>query len=138
MHEFLIFTISGLTTAGIYAITASGLTLTYVTTGVFNMAHGATGALAAFTYWQLKYGWHWPTLVALLFVVVVLAPIYGVVVERLLFRRLGGTSEATKLVVTTALLAATLALLQLVWKPDTFRSTQELYSGHKISIFGVD
>jgi branched-chain amino acid transport system permease protein len=138
MHEFLIFTISGLTTAGIYAITASGLTLTYVTTGVFNMAHGATGALAAFTYWQLKYAWHWPTLVALLFVVVVLAPIYGIVVERLLFRRLEGTSDATKLVVTTALLAATLALLQLVWKPDRFRSTQELYSGHKISFFGVD
>lgn len=47
MHEFLVYTVSGLTTAGIYAITASGLTLTYVTTGVFNFAHGATSAFAA-------------------------------------------------------------------------------------------
>ena len=60
MHEFLVYTISGLTTAGIYAITASGLTLTYVTTGVFNFAHGATGAFAAFAYWQMRFDWNWP------------------------------------------------------------------------------
>ncbi len=57
MHEFLIYAISGLTTAGIYAITASGLTLTYVTTGVFNFAHGAVGAFAAFAYWQMRFHW---------------------------------------------------------------------------------
>ena len=55
-----IYTISGLTTAGIYAITASGLTLTYVTTGIFNFAHGATGAFAAFAYWQMRFAWGWP------------------------------------------------------------------------------
>jgi len=36
VHEFIIFTIGGLAAAGIYAITASGLTLTYTTTGIFN------------------------------------------------------------------------------------------------------
>ncbi len=48
MHEFIIFTISGLATAGIYAITASGLTLTYATTGIFNFAAagGGGGSLA--------------------------------------------------------------------------------------------
>ena len=40
MHEFIIFTIGGLATAGIYAITASGLTLTYATTGIFNWLMG--------------------------------------------------------------------------------------------------
>ena len=65
MHEFLVFTISGITTAGIYAITASGLTLTYVTTGVFNFAHGATGAFGAFLYWQLHVQWNWPTVPAM-------------------------------------------------------------------------
>ena len=52
MHEFIIFTIGGLATASIYAITASGLTLTYATTGIFNWSHGAIGMLAAFAYWR--------------------------------------------------------------------------------------
>src|SRR5690242_15970719 len=77
MHEFLVYTISGLTTAGIYAITASGLTLTYVTTGVFNFAHGATGALAAFTYWQMRYGWGWPAPIAIIATLFIIAPLLG-------------------------------------------------------------
>src|ERR1700754_875242 len=104
MHEFLVFSISGLTTAGIYAITASGLTLTYVTTGVFNVAHGATGMIAAFAYWQLRFDWGWPAPVALLVCVLGLAPLLGLVIERTVMRRLDGTSAATRLVVTVALL----------------------------------
>ena len=68
MDKFLIFTIVGLSTAAIYAVIASGLVLTYTTTGVFNFAHGAIGMLAAFAYWQLHIGWGWPTPVAVLVV----------------------------------------------------------------------
>ena len=39
---------------------ASGLVLTYTTTGIFNFAHGAAGMLAAFLYWQLRFDWGWP------------------------------------------------------------------------------
>ena len=60
MHDFIIFTIGGLATASIYAITASGLTLTYATTGIFNWSHGAIGMLAAYAYWQMHIGWGWP------------------------------------------------------------------------------
>ena len=45
---------------GIFAIAASGLVLTYTTTGIFNFAHGAIGMLAAFAYWQLL-EWGLPT-----------------------------------------------------------------------------
>ena len=54
MEEFLTATIIGLATAGIFAIAASGLVLTYTTTGIFNFAHGAIGMLAAFSFWQLR------------------------------------------------------------------------------------
>ena len=54
VDKFLTFTVVGLSTAAIYAVIASGLVLTYTTTGVFNFAHGAIGMLAAFTYWQLR------------------------------------------------------------------------------------
>ena len=50
MDKLLIFTIVGLSLAAIYSVIASGLVLTYTTTGIFNFAHGATGMLAAFAY----------------------------------------------------------------------------------------
>ena len=59
------YTITGLATAGIYAILASGLTLTYMTTGVFNFAHGAVGMICAFFYWQLRYGWGFASAIGL-------------------------------------------------------------------------
>ncbi|MBL7524150.1 hypothetical protein I6A84_40465, partial [Frankia sp. CNm7] len=102
MHEFLVFTISGLTTAGIYAISASGLTLTYVTTGVFNIAHGATGMLAAFTYWQLAVAWGWPVPLALLFCVLVAAPLFGLLLERVVMRRRAGAPASPRRGVTVA------------------------------------
>ena len=53
-------TVLGLSTAAIFALAASGLVLTYTTTGIFNFAHGAIGMLGAFTYWQLHVAWGWP------------------------------------------------------------------------------
>ena len=92
MHEFITFTIGGLAAAGIYAITASGLTLTYTTTGIFNWAHGAIGMVCAFAYWQMSIGWGWPTLVSLFVCLFVLAPAIGIVTEAAVMRRLEGVS----------------------------------------------
>ena len=50
---FLAYTVIGVATGCIYALTASGLVVTYTTSGIFNFAHGAIGMLMAFTYWQL-------------------------------------------------------------------------------------
>ena len=43
MSSFLAYTIFGLFSGAAYAIAASGLVLTYTTTRVFNIAHGAFG-----------------------------------------------------------------------------------------------
>ena len=61
MSEFLALTVLGLCTAAVFALAASGLVLTYTTTGIFNFAHGAIGMLGAFAYWQLHDDWGWPT-----------------------------------------------------------------------------
>ena len=84
MATFLGFTIVGLTTAAIYAVIASGLVLTYTTTGVFNFSHGAIGMLAAFGFWQLHVAWHWPTALAVAAVLLVGAPLVGLGLERLM------------------------------------------------------
>ena len=132
MHEFIVFTISGLATAGIYAITASGLTLTYTTTGIFNWSHGAIGMIAAFAYWQMRVGWGWPTVVSILVCLFVLAPVLGVLIEAGVMRRLEGTSEASKLVVTLALALSFLGIAQWIWNPTTYRSIPPLFSGHTL------
>ena len=43
MSEFLAFTVIGIVAGSTYAIAASGLVLTYATSNVFNIAHGAVG-----------------------------------------------------------------------------------------------
>ncbi len=129
MHEFIVFTIAGLATAGIYAITASGLTLTYATTGIFNWSHGAIGMIAAFAYWQMRVGWGWPALISILVCLVVLAPALGVAIEAGVMRRLEGTSEASKLVVTLALALSFVGIAQWVWNPTTYRALPPLFNG---------
>ncbi len=122
MQQFLAYGIVGLSTAAIYAIIGSGLVLTYTTTGVFNFAQGAVGMLAAFTYWQLTIGWGWPVLVALAVVLLVLAPAFGLLVERVLMRPVQGLGEAQRLVVTVALLSGLIAAARWIWNPNLVRA----------------
>ena len=127
MHEFIIFTIGGLAAAGIYAITASGLTLTYTTTGIFNWAHGAIGMVCAFAYWQMSIGWGWPTLISILVCLFVLAPAIGIGIEAAVMRRLEGVSEAAKLVVTLSIALMLLGVAQWIWSPTTYRALPPLF-----------
>ena len=46
MQQFLQYTILGLVVGGVYVIAASGLVVTYTTSGIFNFAHGAIAMLA--------------------------------------------------------------------------------------------
>ena len=137
MHDFIIFTIGGLAAAGIYAITASGLTLTYTTTGIFNWAHGAIGMVCAFAYWQMSIGWGWPTLVSLLVCLFVLAPVIGIVIEAAVMRRLEGVSEASKLVVTLAIALMFLGLAQWIWNPTTYRALPPLFNNDTLVLGSI-
>jgi branched-chain amino acid transport system permease protein len=135
VHAFVVYTVSGLATAGIFAITASGLTLTYATTGVFNFAHGAIGMIAAFAYWQLRSQWKVPTLLAFAVVVLVIAPLFGLVLERVVMRRLDGTAEVTKLVATVAVALGLVSLALWIWNPQTFRTVTPLWS-RRVVVWG--
>lgn len=117
MEQLLAFTVVGLVTGAIYAVAASGLVLTYTTSGVFNIAHGAVGMLMAFVYWQLRFDWGWPTPVALVAVLFVIAPLFGVVVERTLARNLSSASLVSSLVVTIGLLLVLMAAAFNLWPP---------------------
>ena len=50
MNAFIAYTVFGFVTGGAYAIAASGLVLTYTTSRIFNVAHGAIGMVMAFVF----------------------------------------------------------------------------------------
>jgi branched-chain amino acid transport system permease protein len=138
VDKFLALTFAGLCTGGIYAIAASGLVLTYTTTGVFNFAHGAIGMLGAFMYWQLHVSMGYPTWFAFVAVLLVIAPAFGAALELGIMRRLQGTSEATQLVITVSVLAASLGLAQWLWPLDEPHPVGHFWEGNKISVGPVN
>ena len=127
MDKFLTFGVTGLALSAIYAVIASGLVLTYTTTGIFNFAHGASGMLAAFTYWQLRFDWGLPTPVAVAVVLLVLAPLFGFVIQRVV-RDLHDTSETVKLVVTIAMLSGLISAARWIWDPNEARPMRRFFA----------
>jgi branched-chain amino acid transport system permease protein len=93
--------------------------------------------VAAFLYWQLHYAWGWPTPVALVVVLVVAGPLFGIALERLIMRRLEGTSEATRLVVTISLLLGLLGTAIAIWPPGENRPLRQFFQGNVIELGGV-
>jgi branched-chain amino acid transport system permease protein len=117
VEQFLQFTVVGLVTGAVYAIAASGMVVTYATSGIFNFAHGAIAMASAFLFWQLNIGWGLPWPAALILVVGVIAPLFGVLVERVVLRGLEGAPEVARVVVPVGLLFGLLALVPIIWKP---------------------
>jgi len=139
MHLFLEYTILGLVTGAVYGIAASGLVLTYTTSGIFNFAQGAMAMFAAFTYWQFRFGWNWPAPLALFMVIVVLAPLAGTILYGGIMRGLRNTAEVTKIVVTIGIMLGLIALAQWIWNPGVPRTDQLFFGGAaKFTVFGVD
>ena len=137
MQQLLRFTVFGVVTGAVYAVSASGLVLTYATSGIFNIAHGAIGMLMAFTYWELHINQGWPAPIALIVVIVIIAPLLGALIERVLVRGLRGASVATSLVVTVGLMVALIGLAQTIWSPTVARKLPGFFEPHKVKIFGV-
>ena len=137
MDELSQALITGLATAAILAVAASGLVLTYTTTGIFNFAHGAIGMLGAFAYWQVRFDWGWPAPVALVVVLGVLAPLLGAVIERGVMRGLDDAPESARVVVTIGLLAAALGVGLWVWSPDESRPISRFWGVSNVEILGV-
>ena len=103
MTDFWPFLISGIATGSVYGIAATGLVLTYKTSGVFNFAHGALAAASAYAFYELhvRHGLAWP--LATLVCVGVLGPLAGFCVEYFT-RRLANVTSAMRIVGSLGLL----------------------------------
>ncbi len=112
MSQFWNLAFSGLVTGAIYGIMASGLVLTYTTSGIFNFAHGAVAFATAYLYYQLNTGLGVPIVPALIISALVFAPLLGLLLDRILLRRLAKAPVYARIVGTIGLLVALPALMQ--------------------------
>ncbi|MEY2469462.1 MAG: branched-chain amino acid transport system permease protein livM, partial [Actinomycetota bacterium] len=137
MTSFLAYTVIGIAIGCIYALTASGLVVTYTTSGIFNFALGAIGMLMAFTYWQLTVQDGWPQWLGLIVVLGVIAPALGALIQRVLMRRLYGATTSTTLVITLGLLLSCIGVATVIWDPGEPRTMPEFFSGHNVKVFSI-
>lgn len=111
MTELLSLALAGAVSGGLYALMAAGLVLTYQTSGVFNVGHGAVAFVTAVVFYICNQptsngGLGLPTPVAAVIAVVLFAPLLGLALDVLLFRRLASTPESTRLVGAIGVLIA--------------------------------
>jgi ABC-type branched-subunit amino acid transport system ATPase component/branched-subunit amino acid ABC-type transport system permease component len=115
LEKFLNLAISGAVAGAIYSIMASGLVLTYQTSGIFNFAQGAVAFVTAFLFFQLNQptsagGLGWPIVPAAIVSIAVFAPLLGLLLDRILLRRLAQAPVYARIVGTVGLLIALPAL----------------------------
>lgn len=137
MHEFLTFTIIGVVTGAAYAVSASGLVVTYSTSGIFNIGLGGISMVMAFLYWQLVVPWHIPQPLALLLVVLLIAPAFGALVELVFVRRIRDAPLAVTLAVTVALLVLLIGIGLYEWSAKEALAPV-FFRGHGFHLFGVN
>lgn len=105
MSDYLPFVVLGITTGSIYALAAVGLVLTYRTSGVFNFAHGAQAAVAAYLMHELWQGQGLPWPVAAAMALLVAGVLLGLLLERVTFG-LSGAPTVAQVAATVGLLVA--------------------------------
>jgi branched-chain amino acid transport system permease protein len=116
--------------AGIYAMAASGLVVVYTTTGVFNFAQGAIGMFLAYIDWELTVDHGWPQLLVLPLVVLVIAPLLGITLDRTIMRHVQGKPLVVQLMVTVGLMFALIGLANMLWNQNDAHSMPALFAGH--------
>jgi len=94
--QFLPFVVIGLSVGSIYGLAATGLVLTYKTSGIFNFAYGALASVSVFVFYELHdvQGWPWPLAGALC--VFVVGPVMGYLLE-LLSRQLAAADRTLQI-----------------------------------------
>ncbi len=137
MKEWLPFIVVGLASGSVYAIAAMGLVVTYQTSGVFTFAHGAVGMAATFVFYSLRVDAGVPTWAAAAVAVLGVGPLVGVLIDRLLLRRLVGAPSSTYVVVSLGLLVAIQGAFIAVYGPSP-RRVEPFLPSSSFRLLGVN
>ena len=109
------FIVVGLVLGSIYALAASGLVITYVSTGILNFAFGALAYFVARTYYYLHIEQQWGILASAAMCLLVVAPALGLFLYMAIFRFLRLSSQLIKVVVTIGLSVVIPAVANMIF-----------------------
>ncbi len=109
------YVLAGLVFGSIYAISALGLVLTYSSSRIVNLAHGATAYTVAVFYHWLNHEQGWSIPAAATVSLLVFSPLLGLVLWALLFRRLTHSPAAIRFLATVGLWVALPVAVRLVF-----------------------
>ncbi|ONH31677.1 branched-chain amino acid ABC transporter permease/ATP-binding protein [Pseudofrankia asymbiotica] len=135
MDTFLPFIVAGLVTGSVLGLAGTGLVLTYKTSGIFNIGHGAIAAAAAFVfYWlHIDHGLSW--WLAGLIAVFVFGPLFGLALSAMSLR-LSNQRPALKVVATVGLVLLVQGLATVKYGFNSLRPQPFLPKATKIVRFG--
>jgi branched-chain amino acid transport system permease protein len=122
------YVLAGLALGSIYAIAASALVVTYVSSGVLNFAFGSMAYVVARVYFWLNSQHHMSTLSAGLLSILVLAPLLGIFLYAVLFRFVRGRSTLIKVVTTIGLSVALPPISDIIFGTQAITSAPGLAS----------
>jgi len=130
--------IAGLAIGAIAALSGIGLLVTYRTNGVLNLAQGGIAALVAYVYRQMAVDWGLPTWLAAVLALVILSPLLGVLLERLVFRPLARrrASAAESLVASLGVLVLMLGMCAGIWGLGARTDTPALFPNKSVGVGG--
>jgi branched-subunit amino acid ABC-type transport system permease component len=106
MKELLPFVVIGIASGSLFGLAAVGLVVTFKATGVFNLAHGAIAAVAAYAFYDLHEGSGVPWPIALVVTVAVVGGLGGLVVDRVA----GAVSQARPILAIVGTVGLLLAI----------------------------
>ena len=126
--------ISGLATGGVYALVALGLVLVYKASHVINFAQGDLLMVGAYSGWALTTaGLPFPIAFVL---TLAIAAVAGVLIERLLLRRMIGSPTVAVIIVTLGLSSMLRGLMFLAAGTEVRRFPDGIFSGDFIRSSG--
>jgi branched-chain amino acid transport system permease protein len=133
------FIVAGLVLGGIYAISATGLVVTYQSAGILNFSFGAIAYTVARLYYFLNTQHSWPIAYAALLSILGLGPILGLVLYFGLFRYMRLSSTLVKVLATIGISVALPAIDTVIFGSGEILSAPGLapLPVHVFQVFGV-
>lgn len=125
----------------VFALMAVGIVLAYKTSGVLNLAFAAQAFVSAAVFYDLRARHEWPIPLAFAVAVLLVAPLLGIILDRLLFRHLRSAPPLARLITSIGLLVA-IPEVTRIWfgssasynPPSTFPDPSRVFRWHEWSL----
>lgn len=117
MIDFIQYLIAGVSLGSVYALICLAFVVVYRSTGVLNFALGGLVVMGAYVAYQLAAVWHLPFALAVLVATAVMA-VVGLVIERVVMRRMVGQPVFAAILITLGLLFVLEQACAMLWGYD--------------------